>query len=191
MYGPKYGLVIAVFCEAVVISWIYGLNRFKADIKEMIGFEPGPYWCLCWAAIAPVYLVVRQARTVYGNVKQHSSTYTWASPRRTRQVATLRSAHTQCHTRWPYSDACLLSLPLSPYRLWPPGSCTMRLVMTSSRLGTCELLMLSGRKPLESTHFDNAVEGHDRFGDSARHQTADARQRRQSLTGALVISTRT
>lgn len=58
LYAPKYGLVLSVLCEAVVISWIYGLERFKQDIKEMLGKVPGTYWCLCWAVIAPCYLMV-------------------------------------------------------------------------------------------------------------------------------------
>jgi hypothetical protein len=60
LYGTLFGLIIAVFCESMVISWIYGLERFKHDLYEMLGFFPGPYWCFCWAVMSPAFLLVIQ-----------------------------------------------------------------------------------------------------------------------------------
>lgn len=57
-YAASWGLLIAVFFETMVISWIYGLKRFASDIREMLGFEPGWYWRFCWAFMGPAFLLV-------------------------------------------------------------------------------------------------------------------------------------
>ncbi|CAJ0941346.1 unnamed protein product, partial [Mesorhabditis belari] len=56
VYGTTWGLLIAVFCEAVVVSYFYGINQFVMDLKEMLGFPPGLYWKICWAFGAPLFL---------------------------------------------------------------------------------------------------------------------------------------
>jgi len=57
VYGTSWGLLIAVFCESIVISFFYGINEFVGDIKEMLGFEPGWYWRCCWAVAGPIFLL--------------------------------------------------------------------------------------------------------------------------------------
>ncbi|KAI1713826.1 sodium:neurotransmitter symporter family domain-containing protein [Ditylenchus destructor] len=57
VYGTTWGLLIAVFCEAMVISFIYGIDRFTDDIREMLGFAPGWYWRICWTVGAPIFLM--------------------------------------------------------------------------------------------------------------------------------------
>ncbi|KAG8036087.1 hypothetical protein G9C98_004666 [Cotesia typhae] len=43
-YAAGYSMLFAVLAEAIAVSWIYGTDRFCADIKDMIGFAPGLYW---------------------------------------------------------------------------------------------------------------------------------------------------
>ncbi|KAL4001835.1 Sodium:neurotransmitter symporter family protein [Acanthocheilonema viteae] len=57
VYGTSWNLLIAVFCETIVISFIYGINNFVQNLKEMLGFEPGYYWRLCWTIGAPIFLL--------------------------------------------------------------------------------------------------------------------------------------
>lgn len=56
-YAAGYSILIAVLFETVAVSWIYGVDRFSADIKDMIGFSPGKYWTYCWKFAAPVFLI--------------------------------------------------------------------------------------------------------------------------------------
>uniref|UniRef100_A0A7E4UTE1 Transporter n=1 Tax=Panagrellus redivivus TaxID=6233 RepID=A0A7E4UTE1_PANRE len=58
VYGTTWGLLIAVFCETMVISFCYGIDRFSGNIKEMLGFSPGIYWRVCWTVAAPIFLLV-------------------------------------------------------------------------------------------------------------------------------------
>ncbi|VDN42240.1 unnamed protein product [Gongylonema pulchrum] len=59
VYGTSWGLLIAVFCETIVISFFYGIKNFTRNLKEMLGFEPGYYWRFCWVVAAPIFLLVR------------------------------------------------------------------------------------------------------------------------------------
>ncbi|WKX98556.1 hypothetical protein Q1695_013887 [Nippostrongylus brasiliensis] len=58
VYGTTWGLLIAVFCEVMVVAYIYGIKQFVRDLKEMLGFEPGLYWRICWMILAPVFLLM-------------------------------------------------------------------------------------------------------------------------------------
>ncbi|NP_001037362.2 sodium-dependent dopamine transporter [Bombyx mori] len=56
-YAAGYSILIAVFFEAIAVSWIYGTERFCEDIRDMIGFRPGLYWRVCWRFAAPSFLL--------------------------------------------------------------------------------------------------------------------------------------
>ncbi|XP_064620284.1 sodium-dependent dopamine transporter-like isoform X2 [Lineus longissimus] len=56
-YAAGYSILFAVFFEAVVISWVYGLDRFSNDIDAMMGFRPGIYWRFCWKFIGPIFIL--------------------------------------------------------------------------------------------------------------------------------------
>ena len=58
-YAAGYSILVAVFFESVIISWIYGIDRFCNDIRDMLGFTPGIYWRVCWQYVAPIFLLVR------------------------------------------------------------------------------------------------------------------------------------
>ncbi|KAK7580355.1 hypothetical protein V9T40_000984 [Parthenolecanium corni] len=56
-YAAGYSMLFAVFFESIAVSWIYGIQRFSADIKDMMGFSPGIYWRVCWRFAAPLFLI--------------------------------------------------------------------------------------------------------------------------------------
>ncbi|XP_035217172.1 sodium-dependent dopamine transporter-like isoform X1 [Stegodyphus dumicola] len=57
-YSAGYSILFAVFFEAIAVSWIYGIGRFSADIKEMLGFEVGKWWKFCWVLMAPLFIML-------------------------------------------------------------------------------------------------------------------------------------
>ncbi|XP_046471280.1 sodium-dependent dopamine transporter [Neodiprion pinetum] len=71
-YAAGYSMLIAVLAETIAVSWIYGTDRFCADIKDMIGFAPGIYWRVCWKFIAPIFLMFI---IVYGLMGYEPLTY--------------------------------------------------------------------------------------------------------------------
>lgn len=46
-------LLFLCFCECLVVSWIYGIDKFVDNIKEMIGYRPFCWFALCWKYCAP------------------------------------------------------------------------------------------------------------------------------------------
>ncbi|XP_037045046.1 sodium-dependent dopamine transporter isoform X1 [Bradysia coprophila] len=81
-YAAGYSILIAVFFEAIAVSWIYGTNRFCEDIRDMIGFTPGIYWRVCWKFVAPIFLLFI---IIYGLITSEPLSYesyvypTWAN----------------------------------------------------------------------------------------------------------------
>ncbi|XP_055919473.1 sodium-dependent dopamine transporter [Eupeodes corollae] len=71
-YAAGYSILVAVFFEAIAVSWIYGTNRFCEDIRDMIGFAPGTYWRVCWRFVAPLFLLFI---TVYGLIGYEPLSY--------------------------------------------------------------------------------------------------------------------
>lgn len=56
-FAAGYSILIAVFFEAIAVSWIYGIDRFSDDICDMIGTRPGIYWRVCWMFVAPIFIL--------------------------------------------------------------------------------------------------------------------------------------
>ncbi|KAG9510199.1 Sodium- and chloride-dependent GABA transporter 2, partial [Fragariocoptes setiger] len=46
-------LLFLCFCECFAVAWIYGVDRFMNNIKEMIGYKPALWFKLCWKYFAP------------------------------------------------------------------------------------------------------------------------------------------
>uniref|UniRef100_A0AAY5L206 Transporter n=1 Tax=Esox lucius TaxID=8010 RepID=A0AAY5L206_ESOLU len=50
-------LLIIAFCEMVSVIYIYGIDRFNADIEFMIGHKPNLFWQVTWRFISPVIML--------------------------------------------------------------------------------------------------------------------------------------
>lgn len=55
-YAAFYSIIIAVFFEAIAVSWLYGIQRISDDVKQMLGTTPGRFWIITWCVAAPVFL---------------------------------------------------------------------------------------------------------------------------------------
>ncbi|XP_054159903.1 sodium- and chloride-dependent glycine transporter 2-like [Oppia nitens] len=55
---PYSALFIALF-EVTVVAWVYGIDNFMDNIKEMIGFYPFPrlYWKIIYKFAAPIIII--------------------------------------------------------------------------------------------------------------------------------------
>ncbi|KAK5848873.1 hypothetical protein PBY51_008560 [Eleginops maclovinus] len=53
-YGPSGISLLFIACfECIVISWVYGADRFYDNIEDMIGYKPFPVLKYCWMFITP------------------------------------------------------------------------------------------------------------------------------------------
>lgn len=57
-YGAGFAILWIAFWECVGFMWIYGVKNVCKDIKLMIGSEPGWFWKITWAGVAPIFLLV-------------------------------------------------------------------------------------------------------------------------------------
>lgn len=56
-HAAPVALIFICFVEAIAVNWFYGVQRFSKDIEEMLGFQPGIYWKICWVLICPLFLL--------------------------------------------------------------------------------------------------------------------------------------
>ncbi|XP_052328863.1 sodium-dependent neutral amino acid transporter B(0)AT1-like isoform X2 [Oncorhynchus keta] len=51
-------LLVIAFCEMLSVVYIYGIDRFNADIEFMIGHKPNLFWQVTWRFVSPVIMLV-------------------------------------------------------------------------------------------------------------------------------------
>jgi len=56
-YAATFGVLTVAVVECIVINWVYGNERFCANVKEMLGHYPGIWWRLCWKYFSPVIII--------------------------------------------------------------------------------------------------------------------------------------
>ncbi|KAL8221642.1 UNVERIFIED_CONTAM: hypothetical protein K2H54_073165 [Gekko kuhli] len=56
-YSATLPLLIVVVLENIAVSYVYGIDKFMEDLKDMLGFSPNPYYYYMWKYISPVVLL--------------------------------------------------------------------------------------------------------------------------------------
>ncbi|XP_037551722.1 sodium- and chloride-dependent GABA transporter 2 [Nematolebias whitei] len=68
-FGPSGTSLLLIAClETVVISWIYGADRFYDNIEDMLGYRPLPLLKYCWMFVTPLICVLTM---VYNLAKEN------------------------------------------------------------------------------------------------------------------------
>ncbi|XP_026168345.1 sodium-dependent neutral amino acid transporter B(0)AT2 [Mastacembelus armatus] len=57
-YSATLPLLIVVILENVAVAWIYGIEKFFEDLKDMLGFTPYRFYYYMWKYITPILLLV-------------------------------------------------------------------------------------------------------------------------------------
>ncbi|XP_008398863.1 sodium- and chloride-dependent GABA transporter 2-like isoform X2 [Poecilia reticulata] len=57
-FGPSGTSLLLIACaETLVVSWVYGADRFYDNIEDMIGYRPSPVLKYCWMFVTPLICV--------------------------------------------------------------------------------------------------------------------------------------
>ncbi|TKC53201.1 hypothetical protein EI555_020140, partial [Monodon monoceros] len=56
-YSATLPLLIVVILENVAVSFVYGIDKFMEDLKDMLGFAPNRYYYYMWKYISPLMLL--------------------------------------------------------------------------------------------------------------------------------------
>lgn len=56
-YSATLPLLIVVILENITISFVYGIDKFMEDLKDMLGFAPNKYYYYMWKYISPLVLL--------------------------------------------------------------------------------------------------------------------------------------
>jgi SNF family Na+-dependent transporter len=59
-YCATIAAMIIGLTEITAIAWVYGMDRFMNNIKEMLGYYPFPrlYWKIIWQFVCPALIFV-------------------------------------------------------------------------------------------------------------------------------------
>ncbi|KAL3231215.1 hypothetical protein MRX96_048481 [Rhipicephalus microplus] len=81
-YAGGAAVLFIAICEIVGLMWFYGVNRFCADLKLMLGHDIGWYWKASWLVFSPcilgflfIYGLVKHTPIMYDDIVSYP---TWA-----------------------------------------------------------------------------------------------------------------
>ncbi len=57
-YSTGFSLLVVSMMECIVISYVYGINKFMADMEVMVPLGMGLYWKISLAFLSPLVLLV-------------------------------------------------------------------------------------------------------------------------------------
>ncbi|KAK3101975.1 hypothetical protein FSP39_007759 [Pinctada imbricata] len=56
-YAASWSLLIIGLTEVIIITYVYGIDRYFKDIETMQGSRPSLWWKICWMGLSPVCIV--------------------------------------------------------------------------------------------------------------------------------------
>ncbi|OXA63882.1 sodium- and chloride-dependent transporter XTRP3 isoform X2 [Folsomia candida] len=78
-YASTTGLVIIALLEIVSVMYIYGHERFSADVEYMTGYYPGWYWQITWRIVGPGFLCLLLVGSLIEKVRNSPVYDAWDS----------------------------------------------------------------------------------------------------------------
>ncbi|KAJ8393396.1 hypothetical protein AAFF_G00061180 [Aldrovandia affinis] len=57
-YSATLPLLIVVVLENIAVAWVYGIDKFMDDLKDMLGFSPYRFYYYMWKYITPLVLLL-------------------------------------------------------------------------------------------------------------------------------------
>lgn len=57
-YSATLPLLIVVILENIAVAWVYGIDKFFEDLRDMLGFTPYRFYYYMWKFITPILLLL-------------------------------------------------------------------------------------------------------------------------------------
>uniref|UniRef100_A0A3P8X6X6 Solute carrier family 6 member 15 n=1 Tax=Cynoglossus semilaevis TaxID=244447 RepID=A0A3P8X6X6_CYNSE len=57
-YSATLPLLVVVILENVAVAWVYGIDKFFEDLKDMLGFTPFRFYYYMWKYVTPILLLL-------------------------------------------------------------------------------------------------------------------------------------
>lgn len=78
-YCAAFSLMVISLLETIVISWVYGIDRFLLDISLMTKKVPSLWWKLCWCYITPFTITALLLFIVFTHTSVKYNNYVYPS----------------------------------------------------------------------------------------------------------------
>ena len=79
-YCSDYGLVTIALAECVVVGWIFGAKKFRAEINAQSEIRVGGWWDICIMILTPVILgVILISSLIKGILEPYGGYPDWAN----------------------------------------------------------------------------------------------------------------
>ncbi|KAL7982560.1 hypothetical protein Chor_010158 [Crotalus horridus] len=85
-YSATLPLLIVVILENIAMSYVYGIDKFMEDLKDMLGFSPNQFYYYTWKYISPIVLLSLLVASIIQMVLSPPSYSAWIEDKASKEV---------------------------------------------------------------------------------------------------------
>ncbi|XP_039218896.1 sodium-dependent neutral amino acid transporter B(0)AT2 [Crotalus tigris] len=85
-YSATLPLLIVVILENIAMSYVYGIDKFMEDLKDMLGFSPNQFYYYTWKYISPIVLLSLLVASIIQMILSPPSYSAWIEDKASKEV---------------------------------------------------------------------------------------------------------
>ncbi|XP_070802898.1 sodium-dependent neutral amino acid transporter B(0)AT2 [Pituophis catenifer annectens] len=85
-YSATLPLLIVVSLENIAMSYVYGIDKFMEDLKDMLGFSPNQFYYYTWKYISPIVLLSLLVASIIQMVLSPPSYSAWIEEKASKEL---------------------------------------------------------------------------------------------------------
>ncbi|XP_058047423.1 sodium-dependent neutral amino acid transporter B(0)AT2 [Ahaetulla prasina] len=85
-YSATLPLLIVVTLENIAMSYVYGIDKFMEDLKDMLGFSPNQFYYYTWKYISPIVLLSLLVASIIQMVLSPPSYSAWIEDKASKEL---------------------------------------------------------------------------------------------------------
>ncbi|XP_026523464.1 sodium-dependent neutral amino acid transporter B(0)AT2 [Notechis scutatus] len=85
-YSATLPLLIVVILENIAMSYVYGIDKFMEDLKDMLGFSPNQFYYYTWKYISPIVLLSLLVASIVQMVLSPPSYSAWIEDKASKEL---------------------------------------------------------------------------------------------------------